>query len=263
MTAPRRTWPLVAAGNAARQALAERGGLVFAAFFTVTVTTVLSSLWRLAANTNGGAIVGYSAAALTWYVAATEACTVSVKARLIAEIGHDVASGAVAVELLRPVASVAVRVAHEVGSVLPRLAICIAAGGVVASIAVGAPPRPAAVALAVPSAVLAVTANLLALHAFAAAAFWLRDAGSTWFLYHKLVFVLGGMLLPLQVLPDGVRRVATLLPFAAMAYVPGRLASGHLEPRLLLLQALWVVVLGAAAGKAFAAGERRLQVVGG
>jgi hypothetical protein len=48
-----------------------------------------------------------------------------------------------------------------------------------------------------------------------------------------------------------------------MAYVPGRLAAGHVEPQLLALQAGWVVALTAGAAAAFAAGERRLQAVGG
>jgi hypothetical protein len=48
-----------------------------------------------------------------------------------------------------------------------------------------------------------------------------------------------------------------------MAYVPARLASGHVEPWLLLAQAGWLVGLLACAGGVFWAGERRLEVVGG
>jgi ABC-2 type transport system permease protein len=77
------------------------------------------------------------------------------------------------------------------------------------------------------------------------------------------VFILGGMLLPLEVLPEVLREVAMALPFMAMAYAPARLASGHVEPWLLLVQAGWLVVLAAGAGAVFAAGQRRLQVVGG
>ena len=117
--------------------------------------------------------------------------------------------------------------------------------------------------LAVPALVLGVACNLAAQHAFAAAAFWIRDARSTWFLYQKFVFILGGMLLPLEVLPDWLHRIAVVLPFATMAYAPARLASGHVEPTLLLAQVGWLAALCLAAGAAFAAGERRLQVVGG
>jgi ABC-2 type transport system permease protein len=111
--------------------------------------------------------------------------------------------------------------------------------------------------------VLAITCNIIAQHAFAGSAFWLRNAGSAWYLYQKLVFVLGGMILPLQVLPSALEHTAMLLPFMAMAYAPSRLASGHVEPWLLLVQVGWLGVLGLAAQSAFGRGERRLQVVGG
>ena len=106
-------------------------------------------------------------------------------------------------------------------------------------------------------------ASMAAQHAVAAIAFWLRDVRSTWYLFQKAVFILGGMLIPLEVLPEEVARVARVLPFAAMAYVPGRLAAGHFEPELLVLQLGWIVVLGTVALVVFAAGERRLQAVGG
>jgi hypothetical protein len=48
-----------------------------------------------------------------------------------------------------------------------------------------------------------------------------------------------------------------------MAYAPARLASGHVEPWLLLVQAAWLVALLAGAGGVFWAGERRLEMVGG
>ena len=71
------------------------------------------------------------------------------------------------------------------------------------------------------------------------------------------------MLIPLEALPGWLQRVASLLPFRAMAYAPARLASGHLEPMLLLEQVGWLSLLSVAALAAFGAGERRLQVVGG
>ena len=105
--------------------------------------------------------------------------------------------------------------------------------------------------------------NIVAQHAFAAVSFWIRDARSAWFIYQKFVFIVGGMLLPIQVLPGALETAARWLPFAAMAYIPARFASGHLEPWLLAIQLGWLVVLWVAARATFSAGERRLQVVGG
>lgn len=259
----RRRWPGVTAGTAALRVVTERGGLAVSLVFYVLVVAVLAGLWRVAVTANGGSVAGYGLAAITWYIATTEATTICLNQRMIADIGRDIASGGIAIELLRPAPVLGVRVASELGRALPRLAACCAAGAVVAVMTAGGPPRPATLALAVPSLVLAVACNIVAQHAFAAAAFWVRDAGAAWFLYQKLVFILGGMLIPLEALPGWLQAVAAVLPFRAMSYAPARLASGHLEPALLAEQLLWLAILVVGARAAFGAGVRRLQVVGG
>jgi ABC-2 type transport system permease protein len=122
-------------------------------------------------------------------------------------------------EVLRPAPVDGVRLATELGRTVPRTAVALAAGAAVALVLGAGAPDADGQALAVPALVLAALTNLAAQHAFAAIAFRMRDIRSTWFLYQKLVFILGGMLIPLQVLPE----VARFLPFAAMACVPGRL----------------------------------------
>ncbi|HLM63471.1 MAG TPA: ABC-2 family transporter protein [Acidimicrobiales bacterium] len=263
MSAATSRWFAVGVGTAARRALAERGGLAFTLTFYAVIVVVITALWRAAAESGGGTVAGYDATALTWYILASEAATVALNIRMIEVVGDDIASGAVATEMLRPASVLGVRMAAEIGRALPRLAGCAAVGVVVGATTVGAVPSAAGLALSVPALVLAIAANLLAQHAFAAAAFWVRDARSTWFLYQKLVFILGGMLLPLETLPGWLHGVASALPFMAMAYVPGRLASGHVEAQLLVVQAAWIAVLAGVAATAFAAGERRVQAVGG
>jgi ABC-2 type transport system permease protein len=249
--------------GSAHRSVIDGGGLVVAIGFYLVIVATLSGLWRVAVDANGGELGGYTALALTWYVITSEAAIVSVNARHIEEIGTDIAVGTVAVELLRPASVLGVRVASQIGGGIPRVAALWCSGAVLATIVAGAPPSRSALVLAAPSLVLAITANLLAQHAVAAIAFWIRDAGSVWFLYMKAVFILGGMIIPLELLPDWLERISLLTPFAAMAYAPARLASGHWEPALLLMQVFWIGGLAAAATVAFRAGERRLQVVGG
>ncbi|MEL6981509.1 MAG: ABC-2 family transporter protein [Actinomycetota bacterium] len=239
----------------------EPGGLVFAGVFYLMVTSVLSGLWFTAATANGGEIVGYTATALVWYVATAEVAVMTLPQRLIEEIGIDIDDG-YETELLRPVSPLTLRVASECGRSLPRLGICIACGIVLALIVGGPPAHLGALLLAGPSLVLAIALNLVAQHCFAGAAFWVRDARSTWFLYQKLVFVLGGMLLPLQVLPGWLETVARILPFSSMAYAPARMAAGYVEPELLLIQVGWLVVGVAGAARLYRSGERRLTGVG-
>lgn len=253
----------IAAATAARRVVAAPSVFLLSIGIYGGVVAILGSLWRTAAEANGGAVVGYSGAALSWYIAASEAATIPLNSRLIEQVGDDIGSGAVAVELLRPVSAVAVRIAAEIGRTLPHFAVCVFMGTGLSWLTVGAPPHAGAALLAPLSIALAIACNVVAQHAFAAVSFWNRDARSTWFIYQKFVFVVGGMLLPLEVLPSAMATVAKFLPFMAMAYAPGRLASGHFEPWLLLVQAAWIAVLAVVATRVFAAGERRLQVVGG
>lgn len=248
---------------AAHRSAIDGGGLVVSVAFYAVIVGTLSGLWRVAVHANGGDLAGYSAVALTWYIITSEAAIVSVNARHIEDIGTDIAHGTVAVEMLRPASVLGMRMATEVGRGLPKVVALWGAGAVVATVVAGAPPKPAALILAAPSLGLAITANLFAQHAVAAIAFWIRDAGSVWFLYLKAVFITGGMIIPMELLPDGLQTASLFMPFRAMAYVPARLAAGYWEPALLLEQVFWIAVLAVVANAAFVAGERRLQVVGG
>lgn len=243
----------------ARRTAGDPGQLILNAVFYLLVTTVLAQLWKSAASSQGGEVVGYTAVALVWYVAATEMAVNSIPVHLIPEIGDDITSRRIEVELLRPTSVVAVRVATTVGRVLPRLALLTAIGLPWAWWLGGAPPRPLALLLLLPSLVLAMTLNVVLQHAFAACSFWFGEAKSGWFLFQKLVFVGGGMLLPLEVLPDAVAGVARYLPFAAVAYVPGRFSSGHVEPWWLAVQAGWLVVAGGGTVALFGAGLTRMR----
>ena len=258
----RRALP-VAGLTAARRALSRQSDLVVSFGFYVIVVGVLSALWRAAAESHHGSIAGHSGTALTWYIAASEAATVALNVRMIEYIGQDISGGAVAVEMLRPAPVVLVRLASEAGQGVARVIPLAGLGAAMSTLVAGGPPSLLGATLALPALGLAVVCNLAMQHAVAAAAFWTRDARSSWFLYQKFVFVLGGMLLPLQILPGWLQHVAFSLPFMAMSYVPARLASGHVEPLLLAVQLGWLVVAVAAAVAMFGAGQRRLQVVGG
>lgn len=237
---------------------ADRGGLMVSGAFVVVVVAMLSALWRAAAQANGGEVAGYSAAALVWYVTVSEIATISQRMQFIDELGDDIGTGRVDSALLRPVPMFYIVWAAQIGGMLPRLAVCTAAAVPLSLVVVGKPPSLSGAALAAPALLMALVVNITAQHVFAAVAFWLRNSRATWFVYQKFVFVVGGMLLPLEVLPDWLESIARWLPFMAMAYVPGRLASGSFEPELLLVQAGWFCAAFAGAVLVFEAGERRL-----
>jgi ABC-2 type transport system permease protein len=246
-----------------RRAAASPGDLAVRLGFFAIILVVMAALWRAALAAHGGELGGYDLRALLWYVFGAQAAVLGVRPRSVEEIGDAIGSGAIAVDMLRPVSVVGMRLASELGEATARVAGAMLVGAAVTWAFAGSPPSTAALALAAPAALLGCACNVASQHAFGGVAFWLADAKSTWFFYQKLVFLPGGMLIPLELLPHALAQVSRWLPFAVMAYVPGRVAAGHPDPRLLLWQAAWLVALLAAAAGVFAAGQRRLEVVGG
>lgn len=205
-----------------RRVLAAPGELWVRLAFYVVILVVFSALWSAATASNQGQVAGYDFTELMWYVVAAEGAVIATKPRMIEDIGNDIGTGVVAVDMLRPISVAGFRLAVELGEAVVRLACAVAIGGIFVVWDVGAPPSLGGVALALPAALVGVAVNLATQHAFAAAAFWLDDAKASWFLYQKLIFLLGGMLLPLELLPDWLSSGARLLPFWTMSYVPAR-----------------------------------------
>jgi hypothetical protein len=74
---------------------------------------------------------------------------------MIEDIGTDIASGAIAVEVLRPVSVVLFRIVVELGEAFVRLGLAALVGGVLVIAFAGGPPSAAALALAIPASILA------------------------------------------------------------------------------------------------------------
>jgi ABC-2 type transport system permease protein len=254
---------LHAAWVGARRTFAARGELVTQLGLFVFIIVALSSLWRAATGAGGGSVGGYDVTALVWYIVFAESCVVPIPQRTIETIGDEIGSGEIAIAMLRPVSVLGLRFALDLGGALARQLCFLGVGSVIAVLVAGAPHNGLTMLLAGPAVVLALATNLAAQHALAGVAFWLRDARSTWFLFGKLVLIGGGVLIPLDLLPAALSAVCRVLPFASMAYAPGSLAAGRMQPALLVAQAGWLVLLLILAAVVFSRGLRRVEVLGG
>lgn len=85
--------------------------------------------------------------------------------------------------------------------------------------------------------------------------------------FMSVVEFLSGSILPVPFLPDPVRAVVELLPFAGMMNVPFRIYSGDLTGQARIaamgLQAFWAVILIAAGKWLCGVAERRIVIQGG
>jgi ABC-2 type transport system permease protein len=122
-------------------------------------------------------------------------------------------------------------------------------------------------AIAVPAIVLAMMMRFLMTWSLALTACWSQQAHGAVGFGETLLFLLGGIAVPLALMPDALEPVARALPFAAMLGFPAEMASGGLDGDEIvigyLLQVAWLGVFAWLAGAMWRAGLPRFAAVGG
>jgi len=214
----------------ARIAIAQerRGGgeLLGRVVFFAVVLGVFSSLYRAVAEA-GMPLAGFGGDSrrLVWYLAATEWIVLSVP-HLQIEIQETVRRGDVVYRLGRPASFVLAALAAGLALLAVRAPVLAATAFACAYAFTGWVPPLGGMAVAIPFC-LAAAALLTALHLWIGLfAFWLQDVAPVFWLCQKAMFVLGGLMLPLQFYPEGIQRVAALTPFPVIVGDPASLVVG-------------------------------------
>jgi ABC-2 type transport system permease protein len=97
-------------------------------------------------------------------------------------------------------------------------------------------------------------------------AFWFEEVMPFWWIIQKLVFVVGGLFIPIDFYPEWLQRIARATPFAFAAYWPASTWVDFSRARLittLVGQVAYLFVFGCIAALMFRAAVRKLHVQGG
>ena len=203
---------------------------------------------------------------LLWYLAVTEWIVLSFP-YVHTLIEMDARTGELAARLPQPVSYVAARFAEGAGGSAVRLVVVgVAAGLLTTALAGGLPREPFALLLVVPLAIIATAFGLLSVVGIGLSAIWLHDSAPLFWIWQKLAFILGGLILPLEIYPDLFRRIAIWTPFGAMLNGPGRqMLSPDLGDALLVAGqlAVWTGLLAAVVGLVWRPALRSLNAHGG
>ena len=231
------------AALSARHQLAERGSILARAAFYGLILFVFSRLWGVVLEDVRG--LDTQMHQLVWYLAITEWIILSPPA-LHTQVEDEVRRGDLVYRLARPVAYPLARLAEGMGSLLVRMTLLAAPGFGVAWLITGQlPTEPVLMLWVLPLGLLAGTAILLMLFAIGFTSLWIHDCHPIYWLWQKGAFVLGGLLLPLELYPDWLQQVAAWTPFSALLHGPGSIAlglscAGALEVLALLIT--WTLV---------------------
>ncbi len=245
------------------QAATERSDVYGRMAFFAVILGVFTALWRAVGE--AGMPLGASPRSLVWYLAATEWILLSAP-QLHVEIQEDVRSGDVAYRLPRPVSYVGALFAQAAGMLAFRAPLL----GVTAFVCAFAYTRQAPSALALlPLLVLGGWAAMLVSMlniGVGLLAFWLTDVSPVYWIWQKLTFVLGGLMLPLALYPELLQRVASLTPFPSLLAGPAGLLLGFSPAGALTLSlrlGFWSIATALLTVALFRRAVRRVQIHGG
>ncbi len=188
--------------------------LIGLSVFLITCLIIFAHLWKIAAAKTG--VVNLNPEQLLWYIAFNEWVLISIP-ETQEEVEEDLRSGRLAYLLPRPVSYLGATLAEGLGTLCVNLLVL---GAVTFSFTwwqVGSLPFPPLGLIIV--AVLGLLAGLLALifqMLIGISAFWLQEVSPFYWIWEKLLFMFGGLMLPLTVYPQWMQTVAYFTPFPAI-----------------------------------------------
>ena len=237
------------------------------AVFIVLIMFIFVQLWTAVYESQGVTeIAGLTLTATIWYFLIAEMIELG-KFRHDQRISEEVKDGSIAYTLLRPYNYLTYHFANGFGETLLKMGLIFLLGLPVVLLYAGLPD----VSLGTLPPVLLVGFLALVLDFCMASgigllAFITEDTFSFRLIYQKLIFILGGLLIPLDFLPDWLQRIARLLPFAYTTYAPAKLFVAYDHTfflKTVMMQLVWIFLLGGLLLLQFRWAKRRLAVNGG
>jgi ABC-2 type transport system permease protein len=250
-----------------RRRLEDRSVLMGRIAFYGVLLMVFSKVWQAVFAAQAEADSAAPTAAFSdyvWYLVVTEWMVLS-QPSVHMDVQSDVQSGDIVHQLSRPVSYGGSKLAEALGELALRLVVMGAAGLVFGRLFADCWPDMARLALAALVGLLSSLLMLLCLLSIGFCSFWLHDCMPIYMVWQKLVFVLGGLMLPLSIYPAWLQSIALASPFAAMLYGPGRLVIGEADaPTTLALHLIgWCALAGLIAFLIERRALRRLVIDGG
>jgi ABC-2 type transport system permease protein len=206
--------------------------------------------------------LGFSQGQVVWYLVVTE-CLLMGTGRQFRDMQDTIRTGGIDIMLLRPADFWSLTLAGWCGEHAVRLMLLVPFGLALGLAISGFMPHRAILVLLAVSLMLASVMLMASFLVIGCTALWVAESRPVYFLFQKLIFLLGGLLWPLAFYPDWLQAIAWRTPFPAMVATPGSFMLGTPQGEILRelgMQALWTALfLGLCAAMARAVRRRILD----
>lgn len=233
--------------------------------FFVIVLFVFFSLWTVIYR-DQTLIAGLTITQTLWYLSFAESIELS-KARVFLQIQEEVKEGSIAYSLGRPYSYNGFKVARSLGESLVKVIPILILGFIVCSLFTGFLPG---YLKALPFGLILISGGILLNIMWGIIigllAFWTEEVLPFYWILQKLIFIGGGMFLPIDFFPQWLQSGAKMAPFAFSAYWPAitmvNFSFDNFKTAL-TGQIFYITVLGFTAYVLFKTALKKLHVQGG
>lgn len=237
-------------------------------FFYAFIISIMLMLWSTIYGSGDREIIaGFTLQMMIWYLVVTELVTLSTVS-IQHEIANEIKNGQIAYLLTKPYSYIGYQFTSFFGRSMVRLLLNICIALVIGLLMVG--PLEGYNIIHTPFILLSVILGMVLDFAItlclALTAFWVEENAPFRWIYQKLVFTLGGMLMPLDLFPEWLRDLSSYLPFSFITYGPAKMAVNFnwlLSIKTLTYQCIYIGVFMMIAIGIYKKGVRILHVNGG
>jgi ABC-2 type transport system permease protein len=246
--------------------LAYPGEILWRSLAILIFLWVFTFLWRVAyANANTETLAGLSLRDTLWYLMLAETIELS-RPRFAQTIAQSVKDGSIAYLLSKPYDFLLYQMSANAGDTIFRFILTFIFGSSLVWYMAGSPPGLGGWPLTLVAVIAGWVINFFLTALIGLAAFVTEEVAPFEWIYQKFIFILGGMMIPIDFYPSWLQTIARATPFAYIMYGPARLfVTPDLERFITLLvgQLIWIFCLGLIVTLAYQGGLRRLAINGG
>lgn len=193
-------------------------GNLFIAFILFIYLNLWTNIYR-----DRNVISGFTMKQLMWYLFMTEVISLA-KSDIFKSVGRDVKSGNIAYLISKPYNYILYNYFNSLGEIILKTITNAFIAGFVTYIFVGLIDiNLVAIPVVALSMFLSISINFFILVCLSLTSFWFEENTAFYWIYSKLIFIIGGMLIPIEMFPVWLKGIALKLPFAYVTYGPAKL----------------------------------------